>query len=118
MPSPKRSLARALTTQTSHLIRKGYEFRSDPARRNCKTTKWGWEQRGNNSYYYKKRRDGARVKSVYVGRGEVAHFISELQSSSPLLTSLTRSLKPEWCVIIGPGGKKIHASEYLNGWGI
>jgi hypothetical protein len=42
----------------------------------------GWEQRGNNSYYYKKEREGSRVKSVYVGRGEVAHMISQFESSS------------------------------------
>jgi hypothetical protein len=50
----------------------------------------GWEQRGNNRYYYKKEREGSRVKSVYVGRHEVAHLISEIQSSSPLLERLAR----------------------------
>lgn len=34
----------------------------------------GWEQRGNHSYYYRKERDGSRVKSVYVGRGEIARL--------------------------------------------
>jgi hypothetical protein len=42
----------------------------------------GWEQRGTHRYYYRKQRDGLRVKSVYVGRGEIAHMVSELQSSS------------------------------------
>src|SRR5688500_8453371 len=36
----------------------------------------GWEQRGNHSYYYRKERSGSSVRSVYVGRGEVAHMIS------------------------------------------
>ncbi len=45
-------------------------------------SKMGWEQRGNNRYYYRKERDGSRVKSVYVGRGEIAHLISQFQSSS------------------------------------
>jgi len=53
----------------------------------------GWEQRGNNSYYYKKERDGSRVKSVYLGRGEVAHMVAQLQSSSPLLERFARSMK-------------------------
>jgi hypothetical protein len=53
----------------------------------------GWEQRGTHSYYYKKEREGSRVKSVYVGRGEIAQMISQLQSSSPLLERLARALK-------------------------
>jgi hypothetical protein len=32
----------------------------------------GWEQRGNSNYDYKERA-GARVRSVYVGNGEIAH---------------------------------------------
>src|ERR1041385_8158915 len=53
----------------------------------------GWEQRGANSYYYKKERDGSRVKSVYVGRGEVAQLISKLQGSSNDLENLMRAKK-------------------------
>ena len=51
----------------------------------------GWEQRGNHSYYYKKEREGSRVTSVYVGRGEVAHMISKLESSSSELERLMRA---------------------------
>ena len=29
----------------------------------------GWENRNGNTYYYRKRRDGKRVTSVYVGNG-------------------------------------------------
>jgi hypothetical protein len=53
----------------------------------------GWEQRGNNSYYYKKEREGSTVKSVYVGRGEIAHMVAQLQSSSPLLERFARTMK-------------------------
>lgn len=53
----------------------------------------GWEQRGTNSYYYKKERDGSTVKSVYVGKGEIAHMVSKLQSSSVELEKLTRAKK-------------------------
>jgi hypothetical protein len=51
----------------------------------------GWEQRGNNSYYYRKERQGLNVKSVYVGRGEIAHLISNFQSSSDTLERLTHA---------------------------
>lgn len=53
----------------------------------------GWEQRGSNRYYYKKERDGSRVKSVYVGRGEIAHMLSTLQSSSAEIEHLMRAKK-------------------------
>lgn len=53
----------------------------------------GWEQRGTNLYYYKKERDGSKVKSVYVGRGEIAHMVAEIQSTSPLLERLARTVK-------------------------
>ncbi len=54
----------------------------------------GWERRGNNQYYYKKEREGSRVKSTYVGRGEIAHMIAQIQSGSPLIERLARSIKP------------------------
>lgn len=53
----------------------------------------GWEQRGNNRYYYKKEREGSRVKSVYVGRGEIAHMTAHIQSSSPVLERLALTLR-------------------------
>lgn len=33
----------------------------------------GWETRGGQSYFYRKRRDGGRVTSEYVGAGALAH---------------------------------------------
>jgi hypothetical protein len=51
----------------------------------------GWERRGANSYYYRKEREGSRVKSVYVGNGEIAHLISQFQGSSDTLERLTRT---------------------------
>lgn len=53
----------------------------------------GWEKRGTNSYYYKKEREGSKVKSVYVGCGEVTHMVSELQSSSRMVVRLARLMK-------------------------
>lgn len=51
----------------------------------------GWERRGNNLYYYRKERQGSRVKSTYVGRGEIAHLISRFQASSTVVERLTRA---------------------------
>jgi hypothetical protein len=53
----------------------------------------GWEQRGKNQYYYRKEREGSRVKSTYAGRGEIAHMIAQIQESSPLLERLARTIK-------------------------
>jgi hypothetical protein len=50
----------------------------------------GWEQRGRNRYYYKKEREGSRVKSVYVGRGEMAQMISKFEASSAEVEKLLR----------------------------
>ena len=35
-----------------------------------------WEKRGNRSYFYRKKRIGGKVKSEYVGAGEVAELIA------------------------------------------
>jgi len=53
----------------------------------------GWEQRSNSQYFYKKERDGSKVKSVYVGRGEIAHMVASIQSSSSLIERFARSMK-------------------------
>ncbi len=37
-----------------------------------------WEQRNNRRYYYRKRRDGSRVVSKYVGSGELAEAAAAL----------------------------------------
>lgn len=53
----------------------------------------GWERRGNHEYYYRKARDGSRVKSWYVGRGEMAHMISKFEGSSGEVGKLLRLKK-------------------------
>ena len=40
----------------------------------------GWEKRGHHLYYYRKRREGKRVISEYVGRGELAEAIATLDA--------------------------------------
>jgi hypothetical protein len=40
----------------------------------------GWEKRGGRQYYYRKERDGGRVRSVYVGSGETARLIAQLDA--------------------------------------
>jgi predicted proteasome-type protease len=39
-----------------------------------------WEQRGDRRYYYRKRRDGDRVISEYVGAGELAETAAALDA--------------------------------------
>ena len=51
----------------------------------------GWEQRGKNQYYYRKEREGSRVRSIYVGRGEIAQMVSQLQSGSSIIEKIARS---------------------------
>jgi hypothetical protein len=40
----------------------------------------GWETRNGRSYYYRKEREGSRVRSVYVGGGETASLIAQLDA--------------------------------------
>jgi hypothetical protein len=40
----------------------------------------GWEKRSNGLYYYRKRREGGRVVSEYVGSGELAQAIATLDA--------------------------------------
>ena len=53
----------------------------------------GWEQRGANSYYYKKEREGSKVKSVYVGMGKIADRVAQIQSSSAVIEKFARLMK-------------------------
>ena len=39
-----------------------------------------WEKRGNKRYYYRKRRQGGRVVSEYVGAGELAETCAQLDA--------------------------------------
>jgi hypothetical protein len=59
--------------------------------RACSTM--GWEKRGSHQYYYRKEREGSRVRSVYVGRGEIANMISQFQSDSSLIEKVARQTK-------------------------
>lgn len=53
----------------------------------------GVAQNGLGATRHKKERSGGSVKSVYVGRGEVAHMISKLQSSSALIERFARTMR-------------------------
>lgn len=52
----------------------------------------GWEQRGNQSYYYRKMRQGHRVISEYIGTGEGArllYFIDESEREEARIDQIT-----------------------------
>ncbi|MDQ3258304.1 MAG: hypothetical protein M3R15_31215 [Acidobacteriota bacterium] len=53
----------------------------------------GWETRGGTSYYYRKERDGASVRSVYVGSGETASLITQLEEMRSEEVAHQRELK-------------------------
>jgi hypothetical protein len=36
-----------------------------------------WEKRGNREYFYRKERLGNKIKTVYVGRGELAALVEQ-----------------------------------------
>ena len=50
-----------------------------------------WEQRGNNLYYYCKRRNGKHVSSEYVGGGPLGRLISDLDQEERNERKQTRS---------------------------
>ncbi len=41
-------------------------------------TTMAWEERKGNLYYYAKRREGTKVKSIYMGRGVMAQAAEKL----------------------------------------
>lgn len=58
----------------------------------------GWETRGNGRYYYRKVRDGGRVRSEYLGAGVVAELLAEADD----LGRQRRQLEDEaWQDVIG-----------------
>ena len=44
----------------------------------------GLEKRNGRVYYYKSRRDGEKVRKVYVGAGDFAHVAAELDETERL----------------------------------
>jgi hypothetical protein len=44
----------------------------------------GLEQRNGHVYYYKSRRDGEKVRKVYVGAGDFAHVAAQLDEAERL----------------------------------
>jgi hypothetical protein len=55
-----------------------------------------WEQRNNRRYYYRKRRDGQRVISEYVGPGASARDAAALRA---LTVEARRARRRRWAAI-------------------
>ncbi len=53
----------------------------------------GWEQRGNYRYYYRKEREGSRVRSVYIGSGETAALIAQLETMMRVESETSRAVR-------------------------
>lgn len=49
-----------------------------------------WEARGNRSYFYRKKRTGGKVKSEYVGSGELAALLEKSERGSRQLKQLEK----------------------------
>jgi len=55
----------------------------------------GWEDRGGQLYYYRKRRNGPVVSSEYFGSGSVADLISEMDRMDREERRLERTKRAE-----------------------
>ena len=60
----------------------------------------GWEKRRGRSYYYRKRRDGDRVRSVYLGAGDDVQLYAEVvaaarEDKARAAPSASRARRPE-----------------------
>jgi hypothetical protein len=53
----------------------------------------GWEKRGEKSYYYRKKREGGRVVSEYLGRGESAVLLSQFDRYDQLKNQINAEEK-------------------------
>src|SRR5262245_23032500 len=51
----------------------------------------GWEQRASGMYYYRKERHGDKIVSCYVGSGETAQLIGQLEELDKDRLSLERA---------------------------
>ena len=57
----------------------------------------GWETRRNGTYYYRKVRDGGRVRSEYVGAGPVAEALAGLDAHD---RDVTESDRATWAATV------------------
>lgn len=72
----------------------------------------GWETRGKNQYYYTKMRLGDRVISQYVGNGETAQLIAQLEEINWLKG---QEKQQKWRSIKQAEQAKIRRLDYIEG---
>lgn len=53
----------------------------------------GWEMRNGRLYYYQKVREGGKVISRYLGRGELAVLIGQFEANSHSVLTAARSFR-------------------------
>lgn len=56
----------------------------------------GWKRIGNHRYLYRSVRVGGRVRSEYVGRGEVAELLARMRDLERLEAAAEREDEREW----------------------
>jgi hypothetical protein len=69
----------------------------------------GWEKRGNGTYYYRKEREGSRVRSVYVGSGQTASLIGQFEAMRQKEATAERASQMRQLTIINTHDARIEA---------
>ena len=88
-----------------------------------------WEKRGGRSYYYLKKREGARVRSLYIGRGDLAQTCADTaeddrqeqecmrahkRRARQAEADIDRQLKDAEAVLAAVVNAALHAAGYHN----
>ena len=56
----------------------------------------GWKPRGGRNYFYRSERDGGQVRTHYVGTGELAESIAQLQQIEAQTREARRYVEKDW----------------------
>jgi len=73
-----------------------------------------WEKRRRRRYYYHKRREGDRVTSVYLGRGDLAHFYAQAAQRDQRRRAQTRRHAREVCAEVDQLDQTLDALQTIT----